>query len=538
MILDPIDYRGIDKIFEKGKNDYDYLEIGTCDWDVMSMTNPDLKGIIVEPIEYYLNNIPSNKNVIKQKCAISNENREDYMYYIHPDVIESKNIINCFRGMNRLSQYHMGHQSENLTNYVTKEKCEVLTYFTLLKKLNVNYIDFLKIDTEGHDCDIINNILNELPNNINYILPKYIYFENNGLCDITYRTDTIYRLIQYGYVHIFTENDNTFMYNCKNYFERTLQKNNISFPKDLHLNNKNDCHFLQNVHTYISLGQKSLFQNILKLNVTENAENANIIWTTQSKDDFKKYQVLNKKMVNIIHGGGYVESVITSIIKPNIMIKSIKEYIDYKDKCNLCFFISKYDGLFDNFTKIFDFRQNKQIEIFNNNNFFIQHGFFDCNHDAIKNTYRMLQPKYDIHLYGYDSNKFNSTYGWGDTITENMDLNILTKYKFNLHLKGCGYLCNSVLFAMMSGIPTIMSKQNYYETLYYQFIPKELIIFYDNYHAQLTTPSEIECVLKDVCNMSLNDYLLLCKKNYIHGTYFRKQYTDEIEHLYNFMNKL
>jgi hypothetical protein len=533
MILDPSDYNGMENV---NNNEYDYLEIGTCDWDIMSMTKPKLKGIIVEPISCYINNIPINKNVIKYQCAISTNNREDFMFYIPPSIIESQNIVNCFRGMNKLSDYHLGHTSNNLTNHVVKEKCKVLTYFTLLKELNVKYIDFLKIDTEGHDCDIINNILDELLLNTNYIMPKYILFENNGLTSIEKRTDTICRLHEHGYVHIFTEHDNTFMYNCKNYFERLLQINNISLPKDTNLLNIKNKHFFQNAHSYIKYGQKYLFENILKLTIENNENNSDVIWTTQSLTDIEHFSKLNKLMVNIIHGGHAVNPVISTLKNPNIVIKSIKEYLSYKDKCNLCFFIGKYVSLYNNFTKIYEDRSKKDNELFNSNNFCIQHGAFNYNPDAIKNTFEILRKQYKIDLYGFDSLQFNSS-GWGETLTEDMSKNILTQYKFNLHLKGLGYLCNSVLFSMMSGIPTIMSKQNYYETLYYQFIPKELVILYDNLHAHLTNPQEIEIVLNECINMSFIDYTILCKKNYIHGTYFRKQYKNELEHLYHFMNK-
>jgi len=532
MILDPSNYNGME---DKNDNEYDYLEIGTCDWDIMSMTKPKLKGIIVEPISCYINNIPINKNVIKYQCAISTNNREDFMFYIPPSIIESQNIVNCFRGMNKLSDYHLGHTNNNLTIHVVKEKCKVLTYFTLLKELNVKYIDFLKIDTEGHDCDIINNILDELLLNTNYIMPKYILFENNCLTSIEKRTDTIYRLHQHGYIHIFTEHDNTFMYNCKNYFERSLEKNNIVLPVDKKIININNKHFFQNVHTYITYGQKYLFENILKLSIENNNNDADIIWTTQSLTDIEHFSKSNKLMVNIIHGGNTIDQIISRLQNPNIVIKSIKQYLTYKDKCNLCFFIGKYDSLYNNFTKIYEFRHLKQIELFNTNNFCVQHGCFKNNPRAIKDSFQILRQKYNIDLYGYDSQEFNSC-GWGDTITENMEKNILTKYKFNLHLKNLGYLCNSVIFSMMSGIPTIMSKQNYYETLYYQFIPKELVILYDNMHSHLTNPEEIQIVLNKCINMSFYDYITLCKKNYIHGTYFRKQYNNELEHLFHFIN--
>ena len=174
MILDPELYDGYK---ERKKNELDYIEIGTCDWDTFSMTKKHLKGVIVEPIKLYLDNIPNNSNVIKMNYAISNNNCESEMYYIPPNIIEEKKIVNCFRGMNKLGEYHMGHVSENLIDNVVKEKCNVITFFKLLDKLQVSYVDFLKIDTEGHDCAILNNTLDNLPND--YVLPRYLYFENN-----------------------------------------------------------------------------------------------------------------------------------------------------------------------------------------------------------------------------------------------------------------------------------------------------------------------------------------------------------------------
>ena len=526
MILQPGKYNGMGT---KNNTQFDYIEIGTCDWDVMSMTKPQLKGIIIEPIKLYLDNIPYNKNVIKINSAISNEDKTDYMFYIPPNTIEKNNIVNCFRGMNKLGTFHMGHVSNNLINNVEKEECIVQTYFTLLNKLNVSYVDFLKIDTEGHDCLIINNILDNLELYPTYILPQYIYFENNSLTDIKIRTDTIYRLWQHGYVHIFTQNDNTFMYNCRNYYQKYLFINNIVLHKNKNINT-NNIHYFQNVHSYIEYGQYYLFKNILNLNVDEDEDKANIIWSTQDLDDYNKYKTLDNKVINIIHGGGEANtySLLKSINKPNILVKSIIEYTNIFNKTQVGLFIGKYESLYNNFTKIYEYRQNKKF----NNDFIILNGFFKCNNISIINTYNILYTKYDINLYGYDS-----VLGWGDTLTNDININILSKYKFNLHLKGLGYLCNSVLFSMMAGIPTIMSYQNYH-TLYNQFIPEDLIILYDNTDANKTNPEQIIPVLDKVINMSNNDYNELSQKIYIHGTFFRKYYKDELEHLFYFINIL
>jgi hypothetical protein len=531
MIVDPKKYDGMKN---KKINDYDYIEIGTCDWDVLSMTKPNLKGVIVEPIKLYLNNIPNNKNVIKQNIAISNENKEiDFMYYIPPLVYEKNNIVNCIRGCNKLGEMHLAHTSNNYDDLVVKEECKVMTYFTLIKSLNIEYVDFLKIDTEGHDCLIINNILDEISLNPDYILPKYIYFENNTLTSKELIEKTMYRLWENGYIHVFTEDDNTFMYNCRNYFLNFLKSNNIVLNKNVSLNNLKDVNYFQNVHTYIEFGQYDLFKNILKLNTKDTEENVDIIWTTQDINDYNKYKNKCKKIINIIHGGGeeFIKSLVNVINKPNMVVKNINEYKYLKDLTQTCFFIGKYESIYNLFSKIYEKRiTNKNF----NKNFLMLNGFFNCNNDSIKNTYKYFNQKtsYKLDLYGYDSEL-----GWADVMSENMEINILTKYKFYLHLKGLGYLCNSTLFCMMSGIPIIMSYENYYTTLYHQFIPEELVIFY-NSKSNTTNQQDIIPALNYANNMSEKDYNELSHKTYLHGTFFRKYYKDEIEHLNYFMNNI
>ncbi len=41
MILEPNDYNGIEF---KNSDEYDYLEIGTCDWDIFSIKKPKNTG--------------------------------------------------------------------------------------------------------------------------------------------------------------------------------------------------------------------------------------------------------------------------------------------------------------------------------------------------------------------------------------------------------------------------------------------------------------------------------------------------------------
>lgn len=524
------DYNGNNQ--KKSANEYDYIEIGTCDWDVMSMTKPGLKGVVIEPIKIYIDNIPNNANVIKVNKAISTNNSEDYMYYIPPEIIEEKSIVNCFRGMNKLGSYHQGAVSNNLTSFVKKEKCDVITYFELLKQYNIEYVDLLKIDTEGHDCSIINNILDNLSSNPHYVLPRYILFENNGLTPLQTRIDTMYRLYTVGYVHIYTEDDNTFLYNCTTYYLNLLKSNNIHLPRNKYIDTVNQ-HYFQDVHSYMTYGQIDLFKNLLHIKVVDDPSNSNIIWTTQAEDDHNRYSKENcSAIINIIHGGGFIYSNLLKKDNLNIMVKSITDYVFLqKTQHNVCLYVGKYKSQEKKMIEIFNYRQKHMATL---HNFLMLNGCFKFNPTAVKDTYNDLKQKYVIDLYGYDADK-----GWAN-IFDNDDIttNVLSQYKFMLHLKGNGYLCNSVICAGMAGMPIIMSRDVYIKTLYYQFIPEDLIILIENDDIARISSHSVSPVLDKVLTMSDADYMSLSKKLHIHFTFFRENYTFELEHLYNFMNNL
>ena len=49
---------------------YDFIEIGTSDFDTLIETsNDDTVGISIEPINYYINRLPNKKNIVKYTCT-------------------------------------------------------------------------------------------------------------------------------------------------------------------------------------------------------------------------------------------------------------------------------------------------------------------------------------------------------------------------------------------------------------------------------------------------------------------------------------
>ena len=69
----------------------DFLDIGTCDFETSAdeiHNNPSASIILVEPLKFYLDNIPEHDNITKVNVAISNENSTTKIFYITQDTID------------------------------------------------------------------------------------------------------------------------------------------------------------------------------------------------------------------------------------------------------------------------------------------------------------------------------------------------------------------------------------------------------------------------------------------------------------------
>jgi len=162
----------------------DFLEIGTSNFrTIIETADNDVIGISVEPLSYYLDQLPNPKNVIKENVAIAFDNTEKYIeiYYIPENVIEEQRLPEWLKGCNSLSNYHPKHIELGVTELVKIERILQIPIAKLLEKHNIKTIEFLKIDTEGGDCDILLNLEIYLKNKDKTFYPKKIQFETNFL---------------------------------------------------------------------------------------------------------------------------------------------------------------------------------------------------------------------------------------------------------------------------------------------------------------------------------------------------------------------
>jgi FkbM family methyltransferase len=152
-----------------------YIEIGTCDFDTFTgevLSDNQWTGIAVEPIKQYFDNIPKREQTYYENSAIVDDSSKSTvtMYSIqNPDQPWKKGISSLFPNHKDV-KIHQMHSS------YTPIEVPCLTFKSLLQKYNITQqLDFLKVDTEGFDINIVNQVLN-FYNGID--LPKKIMFEH------------------------------------------------------------------------------------------------------------------------------------------------------------------------------------------------------------------------------------------------------------------------------------------------------------------------------------------------------------------------
>jgi len=181
----PINYF-INKSFSNMKHlkDINFIEIGTSNFDTLIQNaNDETSGLCVEPLSHYLYSLPCKKNVIKINKAITdnttkNDEKMD-IYYIPEDVIEKQHLPEWLKGCNSINSMHPLHIKHNLQQYVKIENIGVISIKELLYGNSIRNAAFIKIDTEGHDCTILNGLYNYIKFLPDIFHPLTIKFETN-----------------------------------------------------------------------------------------------------------------------------------------------------------------------------------------------------------------------------------------------------------------------------------------------------------------------------------------------------------------------
>jgi FkbM family methyltransferase len=153
----------------------DFIEIGTSDF--RTLAHSQLVGICIEPVLVYLDRLPNRKGLTKINPAISDTNGTGLVYYCDPNVIEAQQLPEWLKGCNSINNPHptVEKMFSHIPGLVKTHEVDFVTIDKIFD--GIESVDFLKIDTEGHDCKILEFMFNL--ENIPDI--RKIQFESNSL---------------------------------------------------------------------------------------------------------------------------------------------------------------------------------------------------------------------------------------------------------------------------------------------------------------------------------------------------------------------
>jgi len=204
----------------------DFLEIGSSDFNtVMESCKDSETGMVLEPIKMYLDNLPDKKNVIKVNAALLfGESEPVPIYYIKPEMIKEHGLFDWMRGCNSVGSPHDFHlnyfntikefdewhgswkganapKGRNLLEegLVTIEEVPSISFRKLIEEFNIEWVKYIKLDTEGLDADLLESILDDLWDLNTVRLPEKIQFETNCHNNVQKSFAVIERLRKIGY---------------------------------------------------------------------------------------------------------------------------------------------------------------------------------------------------------------------------------------------------------------------------------------------------------------------------------------------------
>ena len=190
------------------QGEYDFVEIGVSDFEYE--IDPNKKGIFIEPVSEYYNSIQCtgyNKTKIQAAVTFNKTSEICNVYHIPSDIIHEHGFPNWLRGCNTINEFHP--QTEPYKEHVKIDTVTVLNIEELFEKYNIQTIKYLKIDTEGHDCTILDGLFKT------NVRPKKIRFESNLLTPVERVDETISKAISVGYTVAERSNDTILIFSQK-----------------------------------------------------------------------------------------------------------------------------------------------------------------------------------------------------------------------------------------------------------------------------------------------------------------------------------
>lgn len=195
-------------------NDFFFIQVGANDGRSDAGEDPDpihdyiikysWSGILIEPVEYIYKilrkNYLAHKKLFFVNAAISEKSGPRTIYRLR----KTKDGLPWF--YERLASFHkevlIKHKIfiPNIEDYIIEETINCITFNQLIHKYNIQKIDLLLIDTEGHDYSILKTL------DFDKIKPTAIFLEHFHLKEEEF-IECKALLYRHGYIFYVSERD-------------------------------------------------------------------------------------------------------------------------------------------------------------------------------------------------------------------------------------------------------------------------------------------------------------------------------------------
>lgn len=138
-----------------------FIEVGSCDFDTCErLIKNGWKGIVIEPVKYYYDKLPKYPYIKYENVAISDKKGESEIHYIDPEYIknEDQQWLHGISSLKGESGPLSLEENSFMKQKILKQDVNTDTLQNICDKYNVTSIDFLKIDTEGHDIKVLESL--------------------------------------------------------------------------------------------------------------------------------------------------------------------------------------------------------------------------------------------------------------------------------------------------------------------------------------------------------------------------------------------
>lgn len=193
---------------------YDFIEIGTSNFDTLAEDLRRARGISVEPLEHLLSQVkvdPSN-NVIKVCAALCEKSGHDFIWEVTEGDIEKYDLPSWVLSSSAIGKLNPNvervFKEKDLCHSIIKQtKVKTISWKTLFDDYTVSSVDEVKIDAEGMDCKIVGWLLDFLEKS-KIALPRRLKFEaRQEMTNKALLKETIARLRGLGYKTLREGND-------------------------------------------------------------------------------------------------------------------------------------------------------------------------------------------------------------------------------------------------------------------------------------------------------------------------------------------